>query len=418
MDDHKSLSERCKTNTNIDTDTFVGIRVMNDDITVSFPLGFSFSNDEKELRKEILMLLNVLSKNTNRRESEINSNMSCHYVNIPIHAYLYVIADFYSKGYYRENEIVYNVSKQGKINWNKTIKTQKAFIQDNEVYYLDYVTKKKSINENEIIALIHESCVYESFVKLGWLFSSYVPQKPRLDLNKRKRYYAAVIKKKLSCTFNDRNRQLFKNMLAIIESIGDDGTSNEFRYGTYRFEYVWESMIDKAYGIKSKEKYFPKTRWALPTKEYENAALEPDTIMVRGDTVYVLDAKYYKYGWSGAPSHLPESTSINKQITYGEYIAESEEFRRRNKTNKNPIVYNAFIMPYDSFGNKFHTEEDLHYIGSAYSDWKSSDGTSPYEVVAGILLDIKSLMKNHSHSEDRIFELAALIEKNIEKNSR
>ena len=33
------------------------------------------------------------------------------------------------------------------------------------------------------------------------------------------------------------------------------------------------------------------------------------------------DAKYYKYGWTQLPKDLPSSSSINKQISYGEYIA-------------------------------------------------------------------------------------------------
>lgn len=99
-------------------------------------------------------------------------------------------------------------------------------------------------------------------------------------------------------------------------------------------------MIDKVFGIPEKVEYFPKTTWNLENgKKYDNAFLEPDSIMLHDGKVYVLDAKYYKYGWSGAPGHLPESTSINKQITYGEYIAKSEKFL---KEGQHPTVYNAF----------------------------------------------------------------------------
>lgn len=409
----QTLLERCKANTNIDTDNFVGIKAVNGDITVSFPLGFNISQNEKDLRKEILLLLNVLSKNTDKRESEINSSDNYNCLTLPIQAYLHIIADYYSRGYYKETEHVYTVSKHGKVNWGKTVKTQRGYIQGDDVLYLDFVTRKSNIKDNEVITLIHEACVHESFEKIGWLFTAFLPNRPRIDIHSQKKYCLAVVKHKLSNTFNDRNRQLLKNMISIISYIGDEGDANDFRYGTYRFEYVWESMIDKAYGIKSKDRFFPKTRWVLPNEEYGNSPLEPDTIMIRDETVYVIDAKYYKYGWSGAASHLPESTSINKQITYGEYIAESMEFRKRNNLDRNPTVYNAFIMPYDSFGKRFHTERELHYIGSAFSDWKSSDGTKTYEEIAGILVDVKSLMKSHTYSTDRIIELANIIEKNV-----
>lgn len=136
--------------------------------------------------------------------------------------------------------------------------------------------------------------------------------------------------------------------------------------------------------------------------------------MLFNNDVYVLDAKYYKYGWSGIASHLPDSSSINKQITYGEYIAESEEFVDKN--GNHPKVYNAFLMPYDSFGKAFPTGTDMYYVGEAISDWKSSDGTKSYEKIEGILLDVKSLMRGRSSNKDKIVELANLIVSKIESN--
>jgi hypothetical protein len=119
-----------------------------------------------------------------------------------------------------------------------------------------------------------------------------------------------------------------------------------------------------------------------------------------------LDAKYYKYGWSGAPGHLPESTSINKQITYGEYIAKAEQFI---KNGVHPIVYNAFIMPFDSRGKRFPTDKPIYYIGTATSTWKS--GEAQYENVVGILMDVKHLMELDTRLDElEIMNLASLIE--------
>ena len=407
----KSLKERCHVNTNIDMDTFVGIKCVKGGISVNFPLGFHLSNDEKEIRKDILLLLNILSKNTDRKESEINNALEYTEVSLPIQAYLHVIADFYARGYYKERETTYTVSKKGKINWGRTIKTQNVYIQDNDLYYLNFVTKKNTVNENEMITLIHQYCVYESFLKLGWLFSSYMPAKPKIKSNPK--LFEGVIKRKIANTFNDRNKQLFYNMLAIVKSLGNDGDATDFKYGTYRFEYVWESMIDKVYGIKNKTEYFPKTRWQLQGFTHENASLEPDTIMLANNAIYVLDSKYYKFGWTGIPTHLPDSASINKQITYGEFITENDKFKNGN--DEAPTVYNAFIMPYDAHGKTFYTEKELHYIGTAISDWKANDGLKTYEKVVGILLDVKSLMKSHSNDKDKILSLAELIEEQVNK---
>ena len=399
-----TLFDRCHVNTNIENDVFVGILKKDDYYEVDFPLGYHLSTDEKGLRKDILSLMNILTKYCDKKESKLYSDSRNHAIGIPVQAYLYIIKDFLEHGYYKEREIYHRVAKRGKINWRKTIKIQRPMVQDNEVYYLNFVVNKNTINENELITIVHKYCVYESFEKLGWLFTSFIPEKPRIELTVK--MMISVVINKLENTFKDQNKRLFKHMLDLLKQLDDD-SEKEFRYGTCRFEYIWEKMIDKAFGITEKVKYFPKTTWNLwDHNEHENAFLEPDTIMLHDGRVYVLDAKYYKYGWSGIPGHLPESTSINKQITYGEYIAESEKFV---VNDKHPVVYNAFLMPYDSMGKRFSTKEPIHYVGVATSEWKS--GTKKYENVIGILLDMKYLM-NIASRQDRteIARLAAIIE--------
>ena len=400
-----TLLERCHVNTNIENDVFVGIRKKENYYEVDFPLGYHLSSDEKGLRKDILALMNVLVRYTDKRESKLYDGIKKdESLGIPIQAYLYLIKDYFERGYYKERETLYKVAKKGKINWSRTIKTQKPVIQDNEVFYLDFFVKRNTINEDELITLVHKYCVYESFAKFGWLFTSFMPAKLKTGLTIR--MMISVVNNKLQNTFKDQNKQLFKNMLAVLKH-WDDNSQTEFQYGTYRFEYVWEKMIDKVFGIAEKTEYFPRTTWNFPDgKPYDNAFLEPDSIMLHDGKVYVLDAKYYKYGWSGASGHLPESTSINKQITYGEYIATAEKFV---SGEMHPVVYNAFLMPYDSKGKRFPTNRPIHYIGTATSDWK--DGTEKYENVIGILIDVKYLMEIDSRQDKaEIMRLATLIE--------
>lgn len=151
-----TLRERCKINTNKDSDTFVGVKCDNGNITVNFPLGFRLAADEGPLREDLLLLMNVLSKNTDKKESELNDNMDYQDVQLPIQAYLFLIADYYARGYYKEHEDVYEISNRGKINWRRTVKSQKPFIQGDDIYYLSFVTKKRNVNDNELITLIHE----------------------------------------------------------------------------------------------------------------------------------------------------------------------------------------------------------------------------------------------------------------------
>lgn len=404
-----SLFDRCKVNTNWDEDIFVGLKCDGDDISIHFPLGFDISHEEKELRSDILLLLDTIRSTTSRKESEyVQGIKSYEQVSFPVQAYLEVIFDFYKRGYYKEIEVLYNVAKRGKINWNRTIKTQKAYIQDGNAYYLDFVTKNNSLQNDQMITLIHEYCVYESFDKMGWLFTNSMPQKPRIKFNYK--MFKGILMDKIAATFNDNNKMLFRNLLAIIDYTGSGFSTKKFQYGTYRFEYVWESLVDKVYGISGKEEFFPKTYWNIDKNVVPNACLEPDTIMLCNNDVYVLDAKYYKYGATKRAVDLPESTSINKQITYGEYIDEQKNFRQ--KYGDNMKVYNAFLMPFNSQSNKWMTEDKVIRIGQAYGDWKTN--LKSYEKVQGIVVDIKYLMKlSTRQNEEEIRVLADKIAKYV-----
>ena len=403
--DNIKICDKCKINTNYNNDTFVGIKCIDGDISINFQLGYHISENDKGLRKDILLLFSVLSNNVTRNDSEIIKQAKVYdFVQFPMQAYMYIIKDYLVRGYYTEQEVNYKEAKKGKINWGRTIKTQRPYICNDDIFYLNYITKNKDLKENELITLIHEYCVYDSFCKVGWLFTDLIPKKPYIKFNQR--LFISTIKNKLSTTFNDRNRQLFFNMLAIIHSLGDSESPTNYRYGTYRFEYVWEKLIDKVFGITNKKEYFPKTTWRVKGTTYDNASLEPDTIMIYQNDIYVLDAKYYKFGVTNRVSDLPESTSINKQITYGEYIYNNIE--HISNGSRNLKVYNAFIMPYNSLNNKFNCNEKIISIGEASGDWKNND--IEYQHIIGVLIDIKQLMSiDTRHDINEIAKLSDII---------
>ena len=398
MDMHR-LNEKCFVNTNKDADTFVGIKCENGDFSVHFPLGFDYSTDENQLRKEIFLLINTIAGTIGHKTSEFKlQDVEYNHVEYPIQACMFIICDYYEHGLYLEYGKKYMLAKSGKINWNRTIKTQKPYVQGSKAFYLDYVVSKKRINEDELITHIHEWCVYDSFLILGWLFTPNMPGKPEIKFDKL--LFERVILNRLLECFNDNYKRLFNSMLALIRMHGSD-TDMDYKYGTDRFEYVWERLIDRAFGISDKERFFPKTRWILKgNQKYSNACLEPDSIMIYKDKIYILDAKYYKYGSTFNPMDLPESTSINKQITYGEYV----------KRVSDKAVFNAFIMPFSKISS--NKTSDMESIGEAISDWKSNENS--YERIQGILLDVKYLMNMTFYKDKKeIMRLAELIEAGV-----
>lgn len=403
----KSLKQRCKISMNTKDDSFVGIRIETDDIYISFPMGYDIGQaDDRELRKEILSLMNVLQRfNSNQINKNSNISNSYNKLKFPILSYQFIVLDYLSNGYYIEKEIYYSNDSKGKINWKQTIQKKKSYISNNSAIYLDFFVKKNIINENTMLTRIHEFCVYESFKKIGWLYTDFIPKKLSVKFNKSQ--FLTILNDAISATNNDNKKRVFTSMINIINAVNEGtGMTSSNSFGACSFEYVWEKMIDYIFGISNKEIYFPKATWSLinPSRNIKSSLLRPDTIIKKDNKIYIIDAKYYKYGITRNQLHLPASSSIEKQITYGEYIL-SDTFRDIVSDNIE-VVYNAFIMP-----AKLNSK-NYEFIGIATGDWKKSDKT--YENVVGVLVDTKYLIDSCSRENNReIDRLSSLIEENI-----
>ncbi|MFI3236596.1 MAG: LlaJI family restriction endonuclease [Lachnospiraceae bacterium] len=405
----KSLWERCEISSNKDENSFVGIRIKDKDIHITFPMGYNLvEGEDRVVRKDILSLLSILKKFNKKKYSQESFSLSQQTtLEFPIVSYQHLILDYFSNGYYCAKEVDYSSANKGKINWKRTIQKKKPFCADGNAVYLDFIVKKNIINTNTILTRIHEYCVYESFIKLGWLYTDVLPMQPRIMFNQK--MFISVLNEAISQTFNDNKKQLFMAMRNVVNSVNEGDTlSKECTYGTRSFEYVWERMIDYVFGESNKEVYFPKARWTLvgKTESIESSSLQPDTIIRLDDKVYIIDAKYYKYGITGNPSNLPASSSIQKQITYGEYLTSGKFKEIYGQAFSQDKIYNAFVMPF----NKDKKQDDEYkFVGIATADWKDSD--KQYENVVGLLLDTKHLMDNcYRQNGGEIEKISALIQ--------
>lgn len=137
--DAESLSEK-----------FVGLKCTDGKLKIYFPVGYRKPDEknnspaeiEKEVRRNILNLIQIL-----RRFGEKEDNLSAsplpvknQKVDFPIHAYLFIIRDFLSNGYYVQKETLYSKSPGGKVSWNRTIKSVKPQFLDFQPFYFDFIT--------------------------------------------------------------------------------------------------------------------------------------------------------------------------------------------------------------------------------------------------------------------------------------
>ena len=407
--EHFNIREHCHVNSNDDGDRFVGVKADSDNAVIYFPMGYELPEEDAELRRDIKNLFQVLATFTDKtdRVLEMDKFTAPQSVDFPIQAYLNVINYYldHNGAYYTETESTYKVDKRGKTDWGKTIKTQTPMIQGKSLLYLNQVVRVSTPDTNRLITRIHKYCVYESFERIGWLYTTNKPEQP--DITFEKSMFVATLNSKLANTNNDNDKKLFRSMIAMIEFQDSKTIDKQFYFGTDKFETVWEKLIDRFFGVSNKEDYFPHALWTErygKNKGKPASALEPDTIMIYKDKYYVLDAKYYRYGVfpQYGPGALPQSSDINKQITYGQFV-------KNQKAPDGAQVFNAFILPYNRNNNLFKIDSLFGNVAEAVGDWVDTpESPEIYERVQGIVMDTRYLLKNSDGNHDADKELLSI----------
>lgn len=404
------LREYCHTSEEYDNqeDLFVGLKITDGQPSVFFPHGYNLSNDDNDIRRDIFGLLSVLRKFSDKNEGDSEFKIEGNVDSLPLEAFQYVIYDFLSNGYYQEKEVRYIESNKGKINWKRTIQNEKPEVNNGNFVYLNFQTRVNRINDNNMITLIHEFCVYKSFSNFGWLYlnSEYLPRKPRLNIkDDENKKYISIVKDALGNTFNDSKKKLFKSMIEILEYSYKSDSNSNVSIGVNKFEHTWEKLIDYVFGTENVDNYFPHGYWIYPSGSmYQSSSLMPDTIMRYDGKIFIIDAKYYRY-------KLPTTDSIQKQITYGKY--NQRKYCKNDDGTFDNVVYNAFVLPYNCLQEN---GELFKFAGIGISDWEEYNKDSDnYLYVVALYVDTKYLITTYSknHSSD-IVALAEMIEKVLE----
>ena len=392
VDPERSLRKRCHVNTDTTGDGFVGIKADTHDANIYFPIGYQLPENDDDLRVDVENLLGILGAFMEEdKPTEAPKFGTLGIKDFPMHAYLKIIRDFLRTGrYYTETDSKYRTDTKGTASWPRTLRQQQPLIQKNgSVVFTSMTVRADKQSASKQITQIHKFCVYAAFEKMGWLYVPFMPEKPEVYPSVGESIY--ILQIKLAQTHSGMERELFSAMHDMLAYIYEHAPENEYYFGTAYFERIWKKMVDRAFGVKDKDQYFPRTRWLLdPGYQKERISLQPDTIMVYGDNYYIVDAKLYQYGQTHNPDHLPDCADVTKQITYGEYIA-------RMKRVPDMQIYSAFIMPFNKKDNVFLFNENMGNIGEAVADWRWKP-TEPhmynYERIQGIVVDTRFLMYN------------------------
>ncbi len=381
---------KCIPTTGKKNNSFVGIRANNSLIEVFYPESLRLSSAERSRRQEILALIKSISlaKTKYGEASKIYEAQNIG-ENFVVDAYIWILDDYAQHGRYINVEKDYIENARGRINWKRTMR-QTPIVSGSNIIFKNYVSEIKHQQDN-LLTEIYKYCVRVASNAIGWLVGISSDEVEEIPFNKK--VYLSALKKELDSTFNDEKRRRLNIMTSIVSELSsEDDLANSFSYGVNDYSYVYERMIDGLYGNVSRiQDYYPNGEWNLSCydKIFSSSNLRPDTVIDAHGGTYILDAKFYRFGKTMAKSDLPNTSSIQKQITYGEYIS--------NIFKKDKVI-NAFVMPYNKKDNPFGLDGDLECIGTATAKWKEQ--TNSYEYVFALLLDTHFLMMNWYKNSD------------------
>jgi hypothetical protein len=397
---------------------FVGVKISNNKIEFHYPETYQLSDRDDELRRDVLSVLRTISlaKTLTSNLSSYNSKFNNNDV-FPIGAYLWIINDYLMYGRYENREKTYQHGARGKVDWKRTLRNSPA-ISDGNVIYTDIISEKKSQVDN-LLTEIYFFCAKRSCDALGWLYGVAFEENG-VDYERKfnKKLYLATINTELEHTFDDNKKARLQHMKNVITGLDDDVLqTKEIVYGVDSYDYVYERMVDSMFSnIGNIKEFYPTAEWDLVVEDHpkESSKLRPDTVLEQvledgKKNLYILDAKYYRYGTTFLTKHIPETTSIQKQITYGEYV-------KMMKPGVYEEIYSAFVMPYSKKAN-IHNDKfnkDIEFIGVARAKWIDASGETNRNI-AGILLDTNFLITNWvKKNPDHINDIIEIIKGNIQ----
>lgn len=429
-------------------ETFVGVKIkkaneLNSfEPRIYFPRGYHPDHNDSdgvkldaELKSDFLRLISIINDVSlqNRFPDNEKSDLK---TGFPINAFFSVVQYYLDYGYFVESETIYKKGWSGKISWSRTIKRIKPQVvkdkdDNHSVVYLKLVTRRTNYRQDNLITLIHKFCVYEAARMLGPLLGVTEDEFDLPELDFDYELFVEVLKDKVASTFNDKFLELFHSLLSVVDFLGNRETSvnddSDICFGFKKFDHAWEGMIDCIFGnVVDKTEYNPHLKFiAVNSKDAEEqtvnsdddvkdslrSTLRPDTIMKLGDSVFILDSKYYKFGVKNETRYLPGAESVCKQMAYAEYV----ENHMNEKADK---IFNAFIIPYHAKSDEL--PYGMENKGFIYGDWKvvSKKGDAekkdvrekrPYLYIACVCLDMKSVMRNYRRNEIAQFRLAEVV---------
>lgn len=356
---------------------YVGVIVLKNHVIKCYPKYISSSDEPMQEFKQVLKVIKLYSA----RYALLNvfngedDNRSFNKLAVE----LYLLEDYYANGIYSNDHRIIEDNGIGEILWDRTINTTFALMQDEQPYYLNMLTSRNTIDDDNFFKQLHE-CILtlcsKSLCDLG-LLNIFEIEPVEISLDELdsfgdKDYILYRLDKEIRSQYVTRKQTLLKVLYTYIsesDSISSgDGVS---LYGTNSFNVLWEKVcasvfdnklnvtlnkldlkepLSEVYSSKSKKtllELVEKPAWyseseAVPV--YPNKTLIPDLVAIENingeDHFAILDAKYYNLVLE--KDKLMDNPGVGDVAKQYLYQLAYSDFLKCQKINH---VYNVFLMP-------------------------------------------------------------------------
>ena len=261
--------------------------------------------------------------------------------------------------------IVKNIhSGYNKINWNKTINSSQAIIQQGTPVYINPVNKKKMVNFDEELLIIYFSILNYIREEHGFSFEINI----HYQLINPDRLKRAYIDKNLGCRrlrqikykyFSDKALRIWDLCYAFFDreyKISMNRQAEDYLLAK-NFEHIFEVMIDTL--ISGSDKHnLPKELTEQKDGKLVDHMFIGQGLIEQSDlsselTYYIGDSKYYKRT-SNDRTHLGDR-SIYKQYTYARNVIQwnMNLFLDGDSKNEQPQLRDALTEGYNPIPNFF-----------------------------------------------------------------
>lgn len=354
---------------------YVGFDFEGDSSTFAFPCKYQVNGEEKREAKRLISLIKKAKK------EYLYGGLSNELMEF--YSMLWLVVDFIDHGYYVERETITKAGTSGKINWKKTIKKNSVLFAQDRIVYKDLERNKSKTSDAQILTQIHKCVLGYSVSTIGFIFGVEKTEPSVFGLNDSDvSFMAYYLQKELSLTFSDYKKTLIKHMLSVLKCKQGKTKGNGFSISDTEFEYVFEYLVNSVFGTEETKTFNTHATYNIQGESKKASALRPDTIMKHQEEYYIIDSKYYNYGYTKNPKDLPPSSSVTKQIAYNAY----------NETKIPATCKSVFLLPYAS-------EKALEYVGYAYAQ-KDDSSLGYKEKIAVCLVDLKTLVDIHLDSNE------------------